>query len=70
MYLYFCNHQGCAGHIKSWERCHDRLLAQNPHATHAQAQAAWPAAMAVRQGRQLARPSTPEQVHDADITWV
>lgn len=68
MYLYYCNHRECAGHIKSWERCDDWLAMPGRQLRSAQAHAARPAS--ARQAEAHAPALAVEPSHGCDITWV
>jgi len=77
MYLYYCKHRECVGHIKSWERCNDRLAESAVYLG--------PSSMAIfRATRSLARPNDTndtskardkaavgqEPMYGSDVTWV
>ena len=75
MYLYFCNYRGCAGHIKSWERCDDLLASPGMQDRLTQEQ---PAAASVKSARAAATRQAAyarafgehEPPYGADITWI
>jgi hypothetical protein len=75
MYLYFCNHRGCTGHIKGWERCNDMLAAPSARERLAQGRIAQVPAGEDRTAEPLIAAygsaiSGQELFHGADITWI
>lgn len=75
MYLYFCNYRGCAGHIKSWERCDDLLASPGMQGRLTQGQPAPAPANPARavEPRPFARfmaLGEQEPLCGADITWI
>lgn len=75
MYLYFCNHRGCTGHIKGWERCNDLLAAPSARERMAQGRIAQIPAGEDRTDEPQAAAyglaiSGHEPLNGADITWI